>query len=200
MKTYRRKTTEVEAIQLREDNIVDVLAWFRKQSPVEILDEKIDEQIQSILQQKYIYVFNPTGEVVKVDMGNYIFKDEFNLYNACSEKYFLNTFEEVPDKNVSIPDALEVISGCMNIYALGGHKVSFLYPDNGYEEDKRRVEEHLKLNEEYTVDCTIVYNDFTDVMLKEIPGITFNSCHFVDVVKQSEEDDKKHPKWAYYNK
>lgn len=200
MKTYRRKTIEVEAIQLREDNIVDVVDWFRKQSPVEIPDEKIDEQIQSILQQKCIYIANFIGEVFKVDMGNYVFKDEFNLYNTCSEKYFLNNFEEVPDKNVSIPDALEVISGCMNIYALEGHKVRFVYPDNGYEEDKRRVEEHLKLNEEYTVDCTIVYNDFTDVMLKEIPGITFNSCHFVDVVKQSEEDDKKHPKWAYYNK
>lgn len=87
----------------------------------------------------------------------------------------------------------------MNIYALEGHKVRCITFSAGYDYDKEMAKKHLELNKEYTVDYTSVDGYSTDVHLKEFPNIKFNSVFFEDVVEQSEEDDKNHPMWSWYN-
>lgn len=88
----------------------------------------------------------------------------------------------------------------MNIYAIEGHKVRCSTFDAGYDSDKKKAQKYLKLDEEYTVDYTIVDSWETTVYLKEVPTIGFNSVFFEDVVEQSDEDDMKHPDWRKYNR
>jgi hypothetical protein len=88
----------------------------------------------------------------------------------------------------------------MNIYALEGHKVKCSTFDAGYDYDKEVAKKHLELGKEYTIHYTIVDSWSTDVFLTEFPNIKFNSVFFEDVVEQSEEDDKNHPNWSWYNR
>ena len=88
----------------------------------------------------------------------------------------------------------------MNIYAIEGHKVRCYTFNAGYDYDKQKAEKYLELGKEYTIDYTIVDSCSTDVYLKEFPNIKFNSVFFEDVVEQSEEDDKNHPMWSWYNR
>ena len=87
----------------------------------------------------------------------------------------------------------------MNIYAIQGHKVKCKTLSAGDEYDKEKAKKYLELEKEYTIDYTIVDNWSTDVYLKEIPNVRFNSVFFKDVVEQSDKDDKKHPNWRKYN-
>lgn len=87
----------------------------------------------------------------------------------------------------------------MNIYALNGHKVRLIHTDMGYEYQKERAEKYLKLGEVYTVDYTEVHSESTEVYLKEVPDIAFNSTCFEDVKPQSEAADKRHEDYARWN-
>ena len=88
----------------------------------------------------------------------------------------------------------------MNIFAIEGHKVKCSTFDAGYDYDKEKAKKHLTLEQEYTIDYTIVDNWSTDVYLKEFPNVRFNSVFFEDAIEQSEEDDKNHPDWRRYNR
>lgn len=68
----------------------------------------------------------------------------------------------------------------MNIYAKSGHKVIFKHPNYGYENDQETARKHLKVGGKYTVENTSVDTWKTDVYLKEVPGIAFNSVLFED--------------------
>jgi hypothetical protein len=68
----------------------------------------------------------------------------------------------------------------MDIYAEEGHKIKFTSPNAGYEYDQKQAETHLLVNETYTVERTEVGNFSTDVYLKEVPGLKFNSVLFDD--------------------
>ncbi|MBA4537838.1 hypothetical protein H1Z61_12020 [Bacillus aquiflavi] len=68
----------------------------------------------------------------------------------------------------------------MNIHAKEGDKVVFAYPNNGLNSDKEKAAKYLQLYKEYTVDSTVVRSSSTDVYLKEIPDVHFNSVHFID--------------------
>ena len=89
----------------------------------------------------------------------------------------------------------------MNIYALEGHKVKVVEQtaNSGYKEDVELIRKHCVIDKEYTVDYTIVHSSSTDVYLKEIPNIRFNSVNFVDVSYQSEHIDIQHNDWDLYN-
>ena len=91
------------------------------------------------------------------------------------------------------------MSDTMNIFALEGHKVRLKTLNAGYDFDKELIKEHLELREIYTVDYTVVHNSSTDVYLKEVPAIPFNSVFFEDLDPQSPEDDQKHPHYNLYN-
>ena len=87
----------------------------------------------------------------------------------------------------------------MNIYALSGHKIKLATLEAGHDWQKLNVEKHLVLGQIYTVDYTIVHNSSTEVYLKEVPNISFNSVFFEDVKKQFKYDDRKHPHYFYYD-
>lgn len=94
----------------------------------------------------------------------------------------------------------------MNIYALKGHrvKVTQITAKRGYSKNRLDVQEYLTVGKIYTVERTEVDSFHTDVYLKEIPSVCFNSVNFVDVDIQTEDQDKKHLDYAsirrYYNK
>jgi hypothetical protein len=92
----------------------------------------------------------------------------------------------------------------MNIYAVEGHKVKVATNElreivNGYDYDKNKVKENLSVDKEYTVLYTIVDRSRTEVRLKEIPKVYFNSVSFIDAVDQSYDDDKTHQDYSTYN-
>jgi hypothetical protein len=66
----------------------------------------------------------------------------------------------------------------MNIYAKEGDKVVCQTLRAGYTNDFEK--KHLEIGKQYTVERTVVYNWRTEVFLKEIPGIAFNSVFFKD--------------------
>ncbi len=68
----------------------------------------------------------------------------------------------------------------MNIYAKSGHKVVVTERGmrSGYEAHIATAKQHLTVGQVYTVDHTEVGDFHTDVFLKEIPGVAFNSLHF----------------------
>ncbi|ENA1795746.1 hypothetical protein ABF176_002599 [Flavobacterium psychrophilum] len=80
----------------------------------------------------------------------------------------------------------------MNIYAIEGHKIKCVRLSAGYRFHQELAEKYLEVEKEYTVEKTDVDSYHTDVYLKEIPNINFNSVFFEDVEKQSKDDDKKH--------
>ncbi len=89
----------------------------------------------------------------------------------------------------------------MNIYALKGHKVKCISLESPYHYQTERAQKHLEIGKEYTVESTEVRSSSTNVVLLEFPKIEFNSTLFEDVIKQSEEEDQKHPDyWKYHKK
>ena len=69
----------------------------------------------------------------------------------------------------------------MDIHAKSGRQVTFLHSlAHGHIPDRENAAANLVLGRTYTVDGTVVHGFSTDVYLKEIPGVSFNSCHFED--------------------
>lgn len=70
----------------------------------------------------------------------------------------------------------------MDIYAKEGDLVIVTEKSakSGLEEDVANVGKHLKIGKVYTVERTEVGGWCTDVILKEVPGVRFNSVNFVD--------------------
>lgn len=66
----------------------------------------------------------------------------------------------------------------MDIYSEEGTKVEYT-GTGGYEHHKRHANKFLVVGNTYTVDRTDVSDWYTDVYLKEVPGESFNSVHFV---------------------
>lgn len=88
----------------------------------------------------------------------------------------------------------------MNIFAIKGHKVKCVTLNAGYDYHKEIAEKHLEVGEEYIIERTDVDSYHTDVYLKEIPGVKFNSVFFSDISPQSKEDDKKHHQYYRFRK
>jgi hypothetical protein len=80
----------------------------------------------------------------------------------------------------------------MNIWALGGHKVTVTEKSakNGYTYDQEQVKDLV--GKVLEVKYTCVNSSSTDVYLVGFDDTRFNSVMFVDVDKQSSEDDKCH--------
>lgn len=68
----------------------------------------------------------------------------------------------------------------MNIYAKEGDKVIFASMTAGYDGQAESASKVLELGKEYTIDHTDVFQSYTNVYLKEIPGRAFNSVLFDD--------------------
>lgn len=74
----------------------------------------------------------------------------------------------------------------MNIHAKSGDKVVFKYPDKGTPNDQERANQYLRVGQIYTVESTKTGDWRTNVSLREIPSVTFNSVLFEDLWKLKE--------------
>ena len=65
-----------------------------------------------------------------------------------------------------------------------GHKVTVTERSigNGYPLDEEKARHYLKVGRVYTVERMDVHDWSSTVLLQEIPGVEFNSVHFVDKV------------------
>lgn len=66
----------------------------------------------------------------------------------------------------------------MDIYTPIGSKVIFSFPNNGTEYEQNIAKKYLILNKEYTIEKIEIGSWHTDVFLKEIKNISFNSVLF----------------------
>ncbi len=66
----------------------------------------------------------------------------------------------------------------MDIYAKPGTKVKFTNPDAGYEHDQLVARENLKVGNTYTILEIHVGGFHTNVFLREVPSVPFNSVMF----------------------
>jgi hypothetical protein len=73
----------------------------------------------------------------------------------------------------------------MNIFAKEGDKVIYSILQE-YNSDKETAEKYLTRGNIYTVDYTHVEDFHTDVYLKEIPKISFNSVLFADYIPKAD--------------
>lgn len=71
----------------------------------------------------------------------------------------------------------------MNIHALAGTKVKYT-GQGGYGPEKERADKHLTVGDTYTVAYTNVGNWHTNVHLREVPGVPFNSVMFDDIEQE----------------
>ena len=81
---------------------------------------------------------------------------------------------------ISDPKGLMQIED-MDIYAKEGYKVTVTEQgiQNGYSRDVEKAKKYLEVGKVYTVKETEVGAWRTEVVLKELPDIRFNSVHFV---------------------
>ncbi len=77
----------------------------------------------------------------------------------------------------------------MNIYSKEGAKVVYT-GHNGYDADKIHANGHLEVDGTYTVDHTEVSSWHTDVFLKEVPGVPFNSVMFINQQKGDSDGEE----------
>jgi hypothetical protein len=76
---------------------------------------------------------------------------------------------------------MDISKMSMDIHAKPGTKIKFAFPNAGYEPDQELARKHLKVGKIYTVAYTSVHRNYTNVYLKEVPGVKFNSVLFNDV-------------------
>jgi hypothetical protein len=69
----------------------------------------------------------------------------------------------------------------MNTYAKKGEKITVTEKTikSGHISDQRKASEFLKVGKWYTVERTDVGKWSTVVFIQEVPGVGFNSVHFV---------------------
>ena len=88
----------------------------------------------------------------------------------------------------------------MNIYAIKGHKVKCDTVDAAYVNERELNKQHLVPGQEYTIEKTRVGSWFTQVFLQEIPGVSFNSVIFSDVIPQSLVDTESHQDYYKFHR
>ena len=68
----------------------------------------------------------------------------------------------------------------MDLWSKHGTKVVLAQPEAGYDSNRELVRKHLVPWAEYTIERTDVGDSHTDVYLIEVPGVRFNSVHFIN--------------------
>lgn len=71
----------------------------------------------------------------------------------------------------------------MNIQVEIGTKIKVTEDSigNGYSSVEEKAREHLEIGGIYTIEDISIENWYTDVWVKEIPGVCFNSVSFEDI-------------------
>lgn len=95
IKKYVKKPVEVEAIQLKEDNIIEVFDFL---DGANYKETKSAEELQyfskAMLEQGYIEIETLEG-MMKASFGDYIIKGIKGEFYPCKPDIFIATYEEV---------------------------------------------------------------------------------------------------------
>lgn len=95
IKKYVKKPVEVEAIQLKEDNIIEVFDFLDGANYKETKSaEELEDFSQMILKQGYIEIKTLEG-MMKTGFGDYIIKGIKGEFYPCKPDIFKATYEEV---------------------------------------------------------------------------------------------------------
>ena len=95
IKKYVKKPVEVEAIQLKEDNIIEVFDFLDGANYKETKSaEELEDFSKAMLEQVYIEIETLEG-IMKASFGDYIIKGIKGEFYPCKPDIFQSTYEEV---------------------------------------------------------------------------------------------------------
>ena len=95
IKKYVKKPVQIEAIQLKEDNIIEVFDFLDEANYRETKStEELEDFNQRMLEQGYIEIETLEG-IMKVSFGDYIIKGIKGEFYPCKPDIFIATYEEV---------------------------------------------------------------------------------------------------------
>lgn len=95
IKKYIKKPVQIEAIQLKEDNIIEVFDFLDEANYKETKSsEELEDFSQSMLKQGYIEIETLEG-MMKASFGDYIIKGIKGEFYPCKPDIFIATYEEV---------------------------------------------------------------------------------------------------------
>ena len=95
IKKYVKKPVEVKAIQLKEDNIIEVFDFLDGANYKETKSsEELEDFSKAMLEQGYIEIETLEG-MMKASFGDYIIKGIKGEFYPCKPDIFQATYEEV---------------------------------------------------------------------------------------------------------
>ena len=95
IKKYIKKPVQIEAIQLKEDNIIEVFDFLDGANYKETKSaEELEDFSQRMLKQGYIEIKTLEG-MMKASFGDYIIKGIKGEFYPCKPDIFKATYEEV---------------------------------------------------------------------------------------------------------
>ena len=95
IKKYVKKPVEIEAIQLKEDNIIEVFDFLDETNYKETKSaEELEDFSQMMLKQGYIEIETLEGMMI-ANFGDYIIKGIKGEFYPCKPNIFQATYEEV---------------------------------------------------------------------------------------------------------
>ena len=95
IKKYIKKPVEVKAIQLKEDNIIEVFDFLDEANYEETKSaEELEDFSKAMLEQGYIEIETLEG-MMKASFGDYIIKGIKGEFYPCKPDIFKATYEEV---------------------------------------------------------------------------------------------------------
>lgn len=95
IKKYVKKPVQIEAIQLKEDNIIEVFDFLDGANYKETKStEELEDFNQRMLKQGYIEIVTLEG-IMKASFGDYIIKGIKVEFYPCKSDIFIATYEEV---------------------------------------------------------------------------------------------------------
>ena len=99
IKKYIKKPIKIEAIQLKEDNIIEVFDFLDEANYKETKStEELEDFNQRMLKQGYIEIETLEG-IMKASFGDYIIKGVKGEFYPCKPDIFQVTYEEVREIN-----------------------------------------------------------------------------------------------------
>ena len=95
IKKYIKKPVQIEAIQLKEDNIIEVFDFLDGANYKQTKSsEELEDFSQMILKQGYIEIETLEG-IMKANFGDYIIKGIKGEFYPCKPDIFQATYKEV---------------------------------------------------------------------------------------------------------
>ena len=95
IKKYIKKPVQIEAIQLKEDNIIEVFDFLDGANYKETKSaEELEDFSKAMLEQCYIEIETLEG-LMKASFGDYIIKGIKGEFYPCKPDIFIATYEEV---------------------------------------------------------------------------------------------------------